>query len=76
MFAVKLNMFTFAAESERLAFGNSSTMKRTEKIDRLLRAGWHVRYTNNIDKKRILATRKGIEHRGSVNKVHLMVFGY
>lgn len=50
-------------------------MKRTDKIERMQRAGWRVRYTSN-EQKRICATRKGVEHRGSVNKVHYLVFGY
>ncbi len=50
-------------------------MKRADKIERMQRAGWNVRYTSNTE-KRICATRKGVEHRGSVNKVHQLVFGY
>ena len=50
-------------------------MTRSEKIERLVRAGWSVRYTSTAA-KRICATRKGDEYRGSVNKVHSMVFGY
>lgn len=51
-------------------------MTRKQKIERMQRAGWKVRFTNSIEKKRIFATRKGVEHRGSVNKVHSMLFGY
>ena len=54
---------------------NSFAMTRTQKIERMQRAGWKVRFTSNTE-KRIKATRKGVEHRGSVNKVHFSVFGY
>lgn len=50
-------------------------MTREQKIERMQRAGWKVCFTSNTE-KRIKATRNGVEHRGSVNKVHLMVFGY
>lgn len=51
-------------------------MTREQKIERMQRVGWKVRFTNSIEKKRIFATRKGVEYRGSVNKVHFSVFGY
>lgn len=54
---------------------NSFAMTRTQKIERMQRAGWKVRFTSNTE-KRIKATRKGVELRGSVNKVHFSVFGY
>ena len=69
------NMFTFATKTKPNTNGNQTTMKRADKIERMQRAGWHVRYTSNTE-KRICATRKGVEHRGSVNKVHQLVFGY
>lgn len=71
----KQNMFTFATDYEPSTNGNQTIMKRANKIERMQRAGWHVRYTSNTE-KRICATRKGVEHRGSVNKVHQLVFGY
>jgi len=54
---------------------NSFAMTRIQKIERMQRAGWKVRFTSNTE-KRIKATRKGVEYRGSVNKVHVFVFGY
>lgn len=68
-------MFTFATENGLITNGNQTVMTRADKIERMQRAGWHVRYTSNTE-KRICATRKGVEHRGSVNKVHQLVFGY
>lgn len=68
-------MFTFATKNEPNTNGNQTTMRRADKIERMQRAGWKVRYTSNTE-KRICATRKGVEYRGSVNKVHCLVFGY